>query len=100
MLTGKQLILATRPFAKEDRSKSWFYTITTLVLLIIFLLGTVFNFHWTLKLMCSIISGFLIVRMFVIYHDHQHKAILDKSPLANLIFTIFGVLHHLVSKMA
>lgn len=90
MLTGKQLILATRPFAKEDRSKSWFYTITTLVLLIIFLLGTVFNFHWTLKLMCSIISGFLIVRMFVIYHDHQHKAILDKSPLANLIFTIFG----------
>ena len=90
MLTGKQLILATRPFAKEDRSKSWFYTITTLVLLIIFLLGTVFNFHWTLKLMCSIISGFLIVRMFVIYHDHQHKAILDKSPLANLIFTICG----------
>ena len=90
MLTGKQLILATRPFAKEVRGKSWFYTITTLVLLIIFLLGTVFNFHWTLKLMCSIISGFLIVRMFVIYHDHQHKAILDKSPLANLIFTIFG----------
>ena len=90
MLTGKQLILATRPFAKEDRSKSWFYTITTLVLLIIFLLGTVFNFYWFLKLMCSIISGFLIVRMFVIYHDHQHKAILDKSPLANLIFTIFG----------
>ena len=90
MLTGKQLILATRPFAKEDRGKSWFYTITTLVLLIIFLLGTVFNFHWTLKLMCSIISGFLIVRMFVIYHDHQHKAILDKSPIANLIFTIFG----------
>jgi len=90
MLTGKQLILATRPFAKEDRGKSWIYTITTLVLLIIFLLGTVFNFHWTLKLMCSIISGFLIVRMFVIYHDHQHKAILDKSPLANLIFTIFG----------
>ena len=90
MLTGKQLILATRPFAKEDRSKSWFYTITTLFLLNIFLLGTVFNFHWTLKLICSIISGFLIVRMFVIYHDHQHKAILDKSPLANVIFTIFG----------
>jgi omega-6 fatty acid desaturase (delta-12 desaturase) len=90
MLTGKQLILATRPFAKEDRGKSWIYTITTLVLLIIFLLGTVFNFYWFLKLFCSIISGFLIVRMFVIYHDHQHKAILDKSPLANLIFTIFG----------
>jgi omega-6 fatty acid desaturase (delta-12 desaturase) len=90
MLTGKQLILATRPFAKEDRRKSWFYTITTLALLNVFLLGTVFSFHWSLKLICSIISGFLIIRMFVIYHDHQHKAILDKSPLANGIFTIFG----------
>jgi omega-6 fatty acid desaturase (delta-12 desaturase) len=90
MLTGKQLILATRPFAKEDRKKSWFYTITTLIILIAFLLGTVYNFHWLLKLLCSIGSGFLIVRMFVIYHDHQHKAILDKSSLATSIFTIFG----------
>jgi omega-6 fatty acid desaturase (delta-12 desaturase) len=90
MLTGKQLILATRPFAKEDRKKSWFYTITTLLILISLLIGTVYNFHWSLKLLCSIGSGFLIVRMFVIYHDHQHKAILDKSPLATFIFTIFG----------
>lgn len=90
MLTGKQLILATRPFAKEDRKKSWFYTITTLLILIALLLGTVYNFHWSLKLLCSIGLGFLIVRMFVIYHDHQHKAILDKSPLATFIFTIFG----------
>ena len=90
MLTGKQLILATRPFAKEDRKKSWFYTITTLLILISLLIGTVYNFHWSLKLLCSIGSGFLIVRMFVIYHDHQHKAILDKSSLATSIFTIFG----------
>ena len=90
MLTGKQLILATRPFAKEDRKKSWFYTITTLLILIALLIGTVYNFHWALKLLCSIGAGFLIVRMFVIYHDHQHKAILDKSPLATFIFTVFG----------
>ena len=90
MLNGKQLILATKPFAKEDRKKSWFYTITTLLLLMVFLFGTVYNFHWTLKIISSVISGFLIVRMFVIYHDHQHKAILNKSPLAKIIFTIFG----------
>jgi len=90
MLTGKQLILATRPFAKEDRKKSWFYTISTLLILIAFLYGTVHNFHWILKLIFSIGSGFLIVRMFVIYHDHQHKAILDKSLMAKIIFTIFG----------
>lgn len=90
MLQGKQLILATKPFAKENRTKSWFYTISTLIILIAALLGTVFNFYWTLKLACSILAGFVIVRLFVIYHDHQHKAILDKSPLATFIFTIFG----------
>ena len=90
MLQGKQLILATKPFAKENRAKSWLYTISTLLLLISALFGTVFNFHWSLKLACSIFAGLVIVRLFVIYHDHQHKAILDKSPLATFIFTLFG----------
>lgn len=90
MLKGKQLILATKPFAKENRAKSWWLTLSTLFILIGLLLGTVYNFHWILKLGCSILAGLVIVRMFVIYHDHQHKAILDKSPLANVIFTLFG----------
>lgn len=90
MLQGKQLILATKPFAKENRAKSWGYTISTLLILIATLLGTVYNFHWTLKLACSIFAGLVIVRMFVIYHDYLHKAILDKSPLAKVIFTLFG----------
>lgn len=90
MLSGKQLILATKPFARENRAKSWYYTITTLLLLISFLIGTVYNFHWSLKILSSICAGFLIVRLFVIYHDHQHKAILTKSILADVIFTLFG----------
>lgn len=90
MLQGKQLILATKPFAKENRAKSWLYTISTFIILIALLVGTVYNFHWILKLACSVTAGFVIVRLFVIYHDHQHKAILDKSPLANILFTIFG----------
>ncbi len=90
MLQGKQLILATRSFAKEDRAKSWYYTLSTLFILISLLVGTVYNFNWILKLACSIGAGFLIVRLFVIYHDHQHKAILDKSLLATSLFTLFG----------
>lgn len=90
MLKGKQLILATKPFAKENRAKSWWLTLSTLFILIGLLLGTVYNFHWSLKIGCSILAGLVIVRMFVIYHDHQHKAILDKSPVANFIFTLFG----------
>lgn len=90
MLTGKQLILATKPFAKEDRTKSWYLTISSFLILAALLFGTVYNFHWSLKLLCSICAGFVIVRIFVIYHDHQHKAILDKSKLADALFTLFG----------
>jgi omega-6 fatty acid desaturase (delta-12 desaturase) len=90
MLQGKQLIVATKQYAKENRFLSWLHTLSTLLLLLIFLFGTIYNFHWSLKLFSSVFAGFLIVRFFVIYHDHQHKAILDKSPLAKFIFTIFG----------
>ena len=33
MLTGKELILATKPFAKEIRWKSWWHTLTSFFLL-------------------------------------------------------------------
>ena len=90
-LTGKQLILATRPYAKEIKAKSWMYTISTLLLMLAALAGTVWNFNLAGKIFCSVISGLLVVRMFVIYHDNQHHAILDKSPLAKVIFTLFGL---------
>jgi omega-6 fatty acid desaturase (delta-12 desaturase) len=42
------------------------------------------------RLPISIFAGFVIVRLFVIYHDHQHHAILQKSTAADILFTIFG----------
>lgn len=89
-MQGRELILATKPFMSENRLKSWYFTLSTLFLLIAALVGTVYNFHWSLKLFCSVFAGLLIVRLFVIYHDHQHKAILQKSLAADILFTLFG----------
>ena len=91
MLLGKNLILATKPFAKEIRSRSWFHTISTLLLLILLLSGTLLMPVIVLKLVCSIIAGLLLIRMFIIYHDHQHHTILTKSATAEVIMTIFGM---------
>lgn len=90
-LNGKALILATRSFAKENRAKSWLLTLSTLLLMLAALAGTIWNVHWSAKIACSILSGLLIVRMFVIYHDHQHNAILTRSALADVIMTVFGL---------
>ncbi len=91
MLLGKDLILATKPFAKEIRARSWFHTISTLTLLILSLVGTLLIPILALKLACSIFAGLLLIRVFIIYHDHQHHSILSNSPAAEVIMTIVGM---------
>jgi len=91
MLCGKTLILATKPYTSESRAKSWFYALTTLALLLAALYGTLFLPYLIAKILCSIFSGLLIVRFFVIYHDYQHHSILQHSIPANIIMTIFGI---------
>ena len=91
MLLGKDLILATKPFAKEIRNRSWFHTISTLILLVILLGSTLALPTVGLKLVCSILAGFLLIRLFILYHDHQHHSILTNSPAAQVIMTIVGM---------
>ena len=90
MLSGKELILATKPFAREIRSKSWFYALSTILLIGIALAATIFVPFFSVKIIFSLIAGLLMVRMFIIYHDHQHHSILTHSKLANFIMTVFG----------
>jgi len=91
MLTGKELILATKPFAKEIRWRSWYHTITTLFLLIGSLLGSIYLSNIYERILCSIASAMLLSRFFIIFHDYQHHTILRNSFAANVIFTIFGI---------
>lgn len=90
MLTGKDLIVATKPFAVEKRWLSWWYSLSAFALLIAANYSVFYFEQWYVKLPLSIITGLLIGRMFVIYHDYLHKAILNKSKTAEVIFTLFG----------
>ncbi|NIG55028.1 fatty acid desaturase [Chitinophaga sp. Cy-1792] len=91
MREGKDLILATKPYANEIRSRSWFHLWTTLGLLAAALACTLLLPFFAARLTASILSGLLIVRMFVIYHDHQHHTILQQSATANAVMAIFGL---------
>jgi omega-6 fatty acid desaturase (delta-12 desaturase) len=91
MLCGKQLIIATKPYAKEIRSKSWMVTISTFGLLAACLAGTVLLPWLALRVLSSVLAGLLLIRSFIIYHDHQHHSILTKSVAADILMTIFGM---------
>lgn len=91
MRTGKELILATRLFAQENRVKSWFEILLTLALIVACLWGTLAAAPLLVRLFLCIVLGFLYVRLFVIYHDYQHHAILQKSTIASLLMKFIGV---------
>lgn len=90
MLEGKQLILATKPFAKEDRAKSWLYTLSSFALCALAVGAAVSPIHWFFKLFFSLLAALLLVRIFAIYHDFLHKAILKNSKISQILFTIYG----------
>src|SRR5262245_61712827 len=72
MRTGKEIILATKPYAIDSSARSWRYLFSTAFLLASAVAGTLWNFHFVGKVVCSILAGLLYLRFFVIYHDQQH----------------------------
>lgn len=92
MRTGKELILATKPYATDSSARSWWYVLSTGLLLGLAVAGTLWNVHLAGQIICSVFTGLLILRFFVIYHDQQHQAILPRSRLANAMMKLFGML--------
>jgi omega-6 fatty acid desaturase (delta-12 desaturase) len=54
--------------------------------------GTIWNFALLGRVACSVLTGFLLLRLFVIYHDQQHHSILRRSVPAEILMRIFGML--------
>src|SRR5476649_2759693 len=92
MRTGKELILATKPYAADFTARSWWVVLSTAFLLLAAAAGTLWNFNLACKLVCSVFTGLLMLRLFVIYHDQQHNAILPKSKLAEGLMRLYGLI--------
>jgi len=92
MRTGVELILATKRFAEDSPARSWWCIISTLILLVASWMGTLADVHPAVKFGCSIGCGLLILRLFVIFHDQQHHAILPRSRAAEMLMRFVGIL--------
>ena len=91
--SGKALIDASRPFAKEDRAKSIFHVVTTFGLIAALVaVAAMSTLPWYVRLIASAFNGFVVVRGFILYHDYLHGAILRNSPIAKAVFYLYGVL--------
>jgi omega-6 fatty acid desaturase (delta-12 desaturase) len=91
MRHGPELIKATKQFVREDRRRSWWHLWSTLGVLIGLLAATCLPVHWLVRVPFSVLAGLVLVRMFVIYHDYQHRAILRGSRVAHAIMWAYGL---------
>lgn len=88
---GLELLRASKRFAREIRWKSWWCLWTTLGALGGAYVLALLPMHWLPRSAASVLVGLTLVRMFIIYHDHQHGTILRGSSLARLVMLFFGV---------
>ena len=98
MMSGKELIVATRIYAKEHRLKSWYYTFSTFFCLFGSYALAIYPSYFLVQLFFGILSGLLLARAFIIYHDYLHNTILQNSFLAKILFTFFG--YHMLAPIS
>lgn len=89
--SDKSLISETKYFSSENVTLSWLYTLSTLAMLITSFACVIAIPYLGLKIVFALLTTLFQIRMFVIYHDHQHHAILSKSAVAKFIFNVYGV---------
>jgi acyl-lipid omega-6 desaturase (Delta-12 desaturase) len=89
--TDREILLATLPFAREVRSRSWWHLGTTAAAAALLLASAGWDAAGLLRLPLSILAGLTLVRMFVVYHDHQHGSFLARSKPASALMAAFGI---------
>ncbi|HEX7899147.1 MAG TPA: fatty acid desaturase [Planctomycetota bacterium] len=77
---------------KESRARSWFDVLSTLLLLVGLLTFTLLDVPLYGQAAAGFLAGLVAVRMFVLYHDYQHGAILRRSRLARIFMSLYGLL--------
>lgn len=90
--TGRDLLRASLPFVEQSQRDSWWRVGSTLVILAVLLACAAVAPWWPLRLAASIVGGLVIVRVFVLYHDFLHGALLPGSRLARGLFYSLGLL--------
>jgi len=97
MVLEESLHARTKAYARDNTMKSWWCILSTTFMLAAATAGTlpalpeIGKIPLVVRIVCSLLNGLLILRLFVIFHDQQHRAILPKSRLAEIYMRFFGV---------
>jgi len=92
MRSTKDLLLASHEFASDQPWRSWWCLVSTLSLFITLIALAASGSFWPFRAACGGLAGLAMVRLFIIYHDHQHGTILRGSTVARFLMWLVGML--------
>jgi omega-6 fatty acid desaturase (delta-12 desaturase) len=92
MRAGRELIAASKEFQAENRTRSWLHVIETFGAAFVLCAFLALAPWWWAKLPVAILQGFVIVRIFILYHDFMHNSLLRGSKVGKLLMHTYGVL--------
>lgn len=92
MRNPKELLVASKAFTSETKWLSWWHLLLAIGLYLVALAVACSSLPLVLRFVSSVISGLIIVRIFIIYHDYNHGAILRRSWPAAAILKVYGML--------
>lgn len=90
--SDKDVMGELKPFAQDDRKRSWREVIVTTIPLVACLSGAALLDAWPLRCACSVAAGLMMVRGFILFHDFMHGAILRGSKAATVLMYGLGTL--------
>ena len=89
--SNKDLLLACKKYANEHRWLSWWHLASTLIIYAGLVTVTFLELHLAIRIISSFLSGLVLVRIFILYHDFEHGAILRGSWLASILLNLYGI---------
>lgn len=90
--SGPELVRATKPYADEDKLRSWGELLLTMSLTAT-TWSTALLAPWLLlQIPAAVVTALLIVRLFIIYHDALHGAIFRQSKLGHAFMWGIGLM--------
>ncbi|MFW8591029.1 fatty acid desaturase family protein [Glaciecola sp. 2405UD65-10] len=87
----KLLIRKVNQYTKEDISKSTWAVLSTSGLFAVTAIAAAAAPFIVLNIALAVLAGLLLLRLFVLYHDYMHGAILHKQKWAKPFFSVVSV---------
>lgn len=88
----KELLVSSRKYATEIRWLSWWHLLSTVAVHLGLVAVACSSLPMAVRVLASVVSGLVLVRIFIMYHDLEHSAIFRGSFVPKWVLYFYGLM--------